>query len=41
VRRRISDRTKDRLAWGFFALAVLFVLAMLGFGALLLHLGTD
>jgi hypothetical protein len=41
VRRRISERTKDRLAWGVFALAVLFVLAVLGYMALLVHLGAD
>jgi hypothetical protein len=33
---RISERAKDRVAWAVFALALTFVLVVLGYGALLL-----
>jgi hypothetical protein len=33
---RLPEKAKDRVAWTLFALALLFVIAILGYGALLL-----
>jgi hypothetical protein len=36
-KRRLSENTKSRIAWALFALAVLFVLVVLGSIAILAH----
>jgi diacylglycerol kinase len=33
---RLSEKAKDRAAWALFVLALVFVIAILGYGALLI-----
>jgi len=40
-KKRLSEDAKSRIAWALFALAVLFVIVVLGSIAILVHMGAD
>jgi hypothetical protein len=39
--RRLSEKAKSRIAWALFALALLFVIVVVGSVAILVHMGSD